>query len=684
MPFCPNCGHQLTDKENFCPKCGHKIKHVQPIPIIPEENIPPGKSSLPLHKIDHTFTLLEPGAIFNKAYKIEKVIGKDNDGISYLAIDERNNAICSLKLFYQSYFDNVDKLLGSIVRISKIKSIIHPNIAKVYEVNQTFRPAYIASEYIDGSTLAEIKERNPLLFTEEYVREVAKYLISAAITIRKAGLAVRNLNLQNIVRANDGRIIILSTGINYDVGEEREDIFNIGIVLAKLFSKSAFYETVYVPLRLIERKFDYISGITLGANDILAECLQKNLNQRFSSFEELAKALEHLKPVANDEIYISNEDGIRPFKDDNILSLPTRKLDPYFWGIIAFILIFICILMFTNILDTLFGEKPATFKFTGFMTSVTDTVKADGSVADDSYRRIKTNSKNMRSKMSFNNNQDTKPADINPNVNIPPPQPIFTTTKNNPEIDLSYNQASIQKKAIVSENLVYLNGDTFAFGNLRKDARDNVSLNGFYISKSEVSQAEWNRYMKPANCSSLGDNLPVDNISWFDATMYCNARSDAEGLTPCYKSTGFGTNRVVTCNFKANGYRLPTEAEWEYAARAKRTSLYSGSDNPDQIAWYKENSNGHIHPIKTKSSNAFGLNDMTGNVYEWCWDWFDANYPKVMPFINPTGPASGSLKVIRGGSIETSKGTSLETIFRNKAVPARAYLFIGFRVVRAK
>ena len=681
MSFCSNCGHKLTEDCKFCPQCGHTVKQAEPIPVIPEENIP---LKAPVHKIDRTFTLLDPGDVFNKIYRIEKVIGKDNDGISYLAIDEQHGTRYSLKLFYQSYFDNVDKLLGAIVRISKIKAIVHPNIAKVYEVNQTFKPAYLASEYIDGSTLAELKDRNPQLFTEEYVREIAKHLVSAAITVRKAGLAVRNLNLQNIVQADDGRIIILSTGINYDVGEEREDIFNMGIVLAKLFSGSAFYETIYVPQRLVERKFDFITGITFGVNEMLAECLHRTINQRYAGFSELAKALDGLPPIADDEIFHGSDESAKPFKDDNVLTNPLRKLDPFFWGIILFILVFICILMFTNILETMFGNKNATLKFTGFMTGVVDTTQTNGSVADDSYRRIKTNARTSRRRIFPDNSVQTTTITVNPTVNIPPPQPIFTTTNTKNDIDLSSNQASIQKKQNVSENLVYIYGDKFAFGSLRKDARDNVSINGFYISKTEVSQAEWNRYMKPANCSTIGDNLPVDNINWFDAIQYCNNRSDAEGLTPCYKSMGYGTNRVVSCNFKANGYRLPTEVEWEYSARAKKATIYSGSDTADQIAWFKENSNLHIHPVKTKSGNGFGLYDMTGNVYEWCWDWYDANYPKNMPFINPIGPDTGDLKVIRGGSAETVKGNSLEVTTRTKGSPSKPFRFVGFRVVRAK
>jgi sulfatase modifying factor 1 len=684
MPFCANCGYKVTEQANYCPKCGLSVKP-ETIPVPPEETIPPVSKAPLFHKKDHTFTLLEIGDLFNKVYRIERVIGKENDGISYLATDERNNKLCSLKLFYQAYFDNVDKLFGAIVRMSKIKAVDHPDIAKVYEVNQTHKPAYMASEHIEGLTLQELKDRNPEQFTEEYVRQISRQLVNAAISIRKGGLAVRNLSLQNIIRSNDGRLIILSSGINYDVREEGEDIFTMGIILAKLFSKSPFYETIYVQKRLLEKKFDYLSGISLGVNELLAECLHRNIAQRFASFKELAIALDKLKPVNQDEIYVSNDNGIASLTDQDKMAMPKKKLDIYFWGILIFIVAFICIVMTTNLLDTIFGNKNATFKFTGFLTGLTDSTEVLSSIANDNYRNLKVDAKSYRRKQSMGTaNQNTANNFVNPDVAIPAAPSAFTSNANNQDATFARNQTSVQKKQPIPENLVFIYGDVFAFGSLRKDTRDNASLNGFYISKTEITQAEWSKFMKPVVCSSAGDNLPVDNVSWFDVIMYCNTRSEAEGLTPCYQVMGFAASRMVSCNFKANGYRLPTEAEWEYAARAKKLFSYSGSDAPEQFAWYKDNANERIHTVKSKDPNAFGLYDMTGNVAEWCWDWYDINFPKYMPFINPAGPNSGNVKVIRGGSIESARGGNLEVIYRNKGNPFKSYRYVGFRVVRGK
>lgn len=685
MHYCSNCGFKLIEGANFCPQCGQKLIHeVKPeIQSPPEETIPISVEKTPSYKSDLTFTLLDPGDVFQERYKIEKVLGRNNDGIVYLVTDEYDCVKRSLKLFYQSYFDNLDKMLGAIVRMSRIKTLSHPNIAKVYEVNQSSKPTYIVSEYIEGTNLSIIKEHNPERITEEKVREIASQIVDAALAVRKAGLAIRKLGLYDIVLTDENKAIILPSGINYDVTDEREDIFNTGLLLAKLFSTSAFYETLYTPLKLIEKKFDYISGITKGTNEILAECLHRNINQRYKSYKELEKALKDLKPIKQEDIYTLDESDYKIYKKGEDLTLPERRLDVYFWIVIIFIVIFIGILMNTNLLDTVFSHKKTTFKFTGFITEPKDTAEVYSPIADDSYRRIKSSPQRIELKKNVVN-PDKKDSNINPAIKIPPPQPILTRDEDNQDFSISQNQTTEQKQQVIPAGLIYVYGGTFPYGTLKKDALDNVSLNGFYISRAEITQAEWNVYMRPIRCSSVGNNLPVDNVSWFDAIIYCNNRSDVEGLTQCYKIIGNGASRSVTCNFKANGYRLPTEAEWEYAARANKFTMYSGADSPVQYAWYKSNSDNRIHPVKTKRANAFGIYDMTGNVSEWCWDWYDSGYSKEMPFINPTGPDTGSYKSIRGGNIKNGQDNSLSVVFRYKGKPTQAYPYVGFRVVRAK
>ena len=185
-----------------------------------------------------------------------------------------------------------------------------------------------------------------------------------------------------------------------------------------------------------------------------------------------------------------------------------------------------------------------------------------------------------------------------------------------------------------------------------------------WCSDHEVTQIEYYNVMGSSPSNSPGLNKPVEKVSWYDAITYCNKRSLAENLTPCYKVNGnadtnqWGNNisGTITCDFTADGYRLPTEAEWEYFARGGNTSNsgqtdYSGDENIESVAWYSGNSGFQTHEVKKKAANALGLYDMTGNVWEWCWDQcYDESVIMITTSTPFDGFASGNKRVLRGGS----------------------------------
>jgi len=182
-----------------------------------------------------------------------------------------------------------------------------------------------------------------------------------------------------------------------------------------------------------------------------------------------------------------------------------------------------------------------------------------------------------------------------------------------------------------------------------------VKVDSFYIDDFVVTQEDWNQVMDYNPSYFKDNNLPVESVNWYEAVLFCNKKSQKDDLNPCY----FIEGEQVECDFNTNGYRLPTEAEWEFAAIGGVKSkgyLYAGSDLLDEVAWYSENAGRTTHPKGGKLPNELGLYDMCGNVFEWCWDWFDKYESDFMD--NPTGPIKGKMKVVRGNNWINGKSTS--------------------------
>ena len=251
----------------------------------------------------------------------------------------------------------------------------------------------------------------------------------------------------------------------------------------------------------------------------------------------------------------------------------------------------------------------------------------------------------------------------------------------------------------VPSNMVRIPGGTFTMGSPanepgrsdREGPQRRVTLSSFYMGKYEVTQKEYREVIGTNPSNFKGDNLPVENVTWFDAVDYCNALSRKEGLTAAYVVSGSGDSRTVTPNWGANGYRLPTEAEWEYACRAGTTTPFSTGNNvtTNQANYngnnpYNNNAKGTYRerttPVGSFAANPWGLYDMHGNVLEWCWDWYE-NYTDSQQ-TDPKGPSTGSNRVMRGGSWYSS-AQNVRSARRSDNTPLDRLTILGFRLVRS-
>ncbi|HNN54404.1 MAG TPA: SUMF1/EgtB/PvdO family nonheme iron enzyme, partial [Pseudomonadota bacterium] len=203
----------------------------------------------------------------------------------------------------------------------------------------------------------------------------------------------------------------------------------------------------------------------------------------------------------------------------------------------------------------------------------------------------------------------------------------------------------------------------------------------FWMAETEVTQRQYRNLMGSSPSYLKGDDLPVEQVSWYDAVAYCNALSVKENLTPCYQING--TTVEWADKLKCTGYRLPTEAEWEYAANPASgpRTVYAGSDTVDGVAWINTNAGGTTHAVKTKTANGRGLYDLSGNVWEWVWDWYQGNY-EALPASDPLGPATGALRVIRGGSWDDT-ATNSRVARRHGITPTARDDYLGYRIVRS-
>ncbi len=312
--------------------------------------------------------------------------------------------------------------------------------------------------------------------------------------------------------------------------------------------------------------------------------------------------------------------------------------------------------------------------------------------------------------------------DNNANITFEPnPNIRLIDTGNNVKIKVISNdnlyttvyKINMKKVSLEINNMKFIESknDTFTMGNNNASSYEKPEhrvtfTHNFRIDTTEVTQEDYERLMtnvygtyiipKWDKNYGIGNNIPAYNINWYEALLYCNARTIASGskdtvytynsITKIEDSGGYKLDSLKF-DIKKNGFRLPTEAEWEYACRGKTTTnFFWGNNFNAKYCWYYGNSNENIHEVAKKNSNQYGLYDMCGNVAEWCGDWFFNKYVDTGFVIDPIGPLRDSInltdKVNRGGNWSNSDINNLSSTARTNGHPEHRLLFVGFRVVQ--
>ncbi|HHV37557.1 MAG TPA: SUMF1/EgtB/PvdO family nonheme iron enzyme [Candidatus Cloacimonetes bacterium] len=577
-------------------------------------------------------------------YKIKKLLGKGGMGTVYLAKDSFLDRYVAIKELNPILTADAD-LIARFRNEAKLQAkLTHLNIVSLYSFFEQNGRYYIVMEYAEGKTLKEvIRQTGPI--TETRAIDILKQILSALEYAHGMEIIHRDIKPSNIILDGSDRVKILDFGIARILGER--GLTQTGQQLGTVAYMSP--EQVKAEKDIDSKTDVYSLGVTLF--EMLSGRMPYDLNTE-SDFVIMNKIVHDRLPDPRDDYpYISD-------KNIDLLAIMTEK-DRHKRADIVELELY---LSGKNYVGKSERRKEIEAKEVKRIDIKVDS-KDPGDATEEGLhvQKNKKESKNLLWIIILIS--------------------IILGVKMFSKIDVSKNHGDNE-----INSMIFVEGGSFEMGSddgweLKERPIHDVTISSFWIDKYQVTQKEWKNIMRSKPSKIKSDNLPVQYVSWYDAIEYCNKRSIKEGLMPCYSGSGDD----ITCNWEADGYRLPTEAEWEYAARGGNKSRgykYAGSNTLDDVAWCKSNSQNKIHPIGQKSPNELGIYDMSGNVCEWCWDWYDASYYSKSPKRDPHGPDSGKSKILRGGSWEFSDGTC-RVAKRYPIHPLNCDSYLGFRVVRA-
>jgi len=648
--------------------------------------------------------------ILDERYRIIEKIGTGGFGTVYKVWDDDTETFKALKIIHKHFYGDKE-VISDLKREAKIlMKMRSDHVVRIWDIHLRGTTKYIDMEYIDQGDLVDFKLSFPdKKIPEEEVLKLAKQIAEGMSYIHANNVIHKDIKPHNIMLAKDRIVKIMDFGISEtfrssmsrlketsrsgtpaymspeqligeDVGKE-SDIWSFGVMLYELLSGKQLFigKTTSEIHHSIREKLDvernketrqysqygsvnFPIDISSSMKQILQNCLQYNFKDRFKDFGEVEEELRKQELESKAE---AQKKKIKKQKQEEQNRFEVKKTE-------------------TEKQEKIHLEKLEK-----------ERIEIEAQIKLEAARKEKKLSRIIEDKEELKERTDKKIAKEKKKK----PTAIFMIGLLiiiSVIIYIIYSSQTVDKVETYegSGNMVFVQGGTFLMGS--NNGQDNekpvhsVVVSDFYIGKYEVTQKEWKEIMgsNPSKIYGVSDNHPVYYVKWHNAVEFCNKKSDKEGLKHCY----FGSGKNIKCDFNANGYRLPTEAEWEYAARGGNNSngyKYSGSNNIDEVSWYSywEKPLKKTQPVGNKQPNELGIHDMSGNVWEWCWDWYDEDYYSKSPKNNPNGPSirdPNMNSILRGGAWYVNEYQSRVTYrkdYGRGTLPLNFYTY-GIRLVR--
>ena len=632
-------------------------------------------------------TFLPIGTLLSRQYKILQHIGAGGFGKTYLVEDQLGEKKVVKEFFISSMCTRDVSTLSVTVSVAenkqsfqeqlekfkeearRIYSLSHPNIVKVSALFDENDTAYYVMNYVDGESLAQKSKKEKL--SESQIMRYLDQLLSALEYIHSRGITHLDIKPGNIMIDHNDNVVLIDFGasklfnaqsvnktmmtsmrppftpgyapIEQENGNVKDmgphcDIYALGATLYYLYTG----EKAPSPFDIFQNGLPQIPQASPSMQKVIKGAMEFDVKQRIKSVAEframLSEEVQPIQPVVDsEETKIAQNQNTKIDTPETKISQPSETV------------------------------RQETIKHT-FISS-------------DSGKENKVQNKTTIKKEGKKRNWVKFVLVLLIVLVVVIPVALWAlfeldkgaSTVSEPEtetvgVSIEYENNTITIPGTnVSFNMVFVEGGTFQMGSNDSEADSDekpvhsVTLNDYYIGETEVTQELWEAVMGSNPSEFKGSKKPVEIVSWNDCQKFIKKLNQLTG----------------------KNFRLPTEAEWEYAARGGNKSRgykYSGSNNISDVAWYRDNSSCATHPVCIKSPNELGIYDMSGNVWEWCSDWYGKRYYSSSPSNNPTGPTSGSGRVYRGGSWR-SNAQGCRMANRDRSTPDIRYDNLGLRLV---